>query len=88
MLKDNTNNCLANERKYKKHVGRRVCKLFDTVGGEEGEMTRYHDNVVGVEYHETYAEWMYKIHYPQDDDTEFVWRDEIEMMWCTCTHIK
>ena len=64
----------------KKHIHKVVCKVFPADG------IRYHGRVVGVDFHEIYARWMYMVVYT-DGDKESYWRSELTMLLCTCTDI-
>ena len=70
---------MLDKQKMMKHVGKVVCKLF-----EDGE--RYHGRIIGIDYHEVYARWMYKAQYA-DGDCEDYWRSELEILECRCTDV-
>ena len=58
------------------------CKVFPG----DGDNTRYHGRVVGVEFHEIYARWMHCVVYT-DGDKESYWRNELTMLLCTCDDV-
>ena len=58
-----------------KHIGDRVCAIFDGV--------RFHGEVTKVIFHDVHAQYMYHVVY-NDGDEEDYWRHELEMIKCTC----
>ena len=58
-----------------KHIGEKVCAIFDGV--------RYHGEVTKVIFHDVHAQYMYHVIYT-DGDAEDYWRHELEMIKCTC----
>ena len=58
-----------------KHIGTRVCDLFD------GE--RFHGEVTEVIFHDVHAQYMYRVVY-EDGDVCDCWRHELEVIECKC----
>ena len=90
-LRCNRDNDTINKRKHTKHIGRKVCCMFEVEGREDGHMERYHGQVVSVVYDEEYAEWLYHVVYDSfnghaEDHADY-FRDEIESLWCTCENV-
>ena len=74
-LKAMTPKSLEERMQMNKHVGERVCEIF------EGE--RYHGEVVGVIFHDIHAQYMYHVEYSDGDECDY-WRHELEMIKCRC----
>ena len=60
-LKVNDVNTEVNRRNHEKHLGRKVCGLFEDEVAGDGTLKRFHGTVTKVEYNDKYAEWMYHV---------------------------
>jgi len=58
-----------------KHIGTRVCQLFDD--------NLFHGEVVEVRFHDIHAQYMYHVVYTDGDECDY-WRHELEDVRCTC----
>ena len=66
---------LRDELSMSKHIGDRVCALF--------EGTRFHGEVTEVIFHDIHAQYMYRVVYSDGDVCDY-WRHELEMIKCAC----
>lgn len=92
MLRCNDQHNCSTKLKHKKHIGRKVCCMFEVEGQNDGTMERFHGTVTEVEYHELYGAWMYHVVYPEShghpqDEVDY-WRDQITPLWCTCEQVQ
>ena len=67
---------LRDEIAMNKHVGERVCAIF--------EGTRWHGEVTEVLFHDVHTQYMYRVVYSDGDVCDY-WRHELEMIKCTCS---
>ena len=58
-----------------KHIGTRVCQLFDEV--------RYHGEITEIKFHDIHAQYMFHAVYSDGDECDY-WRHELEDVRCTC----
>ena len=75
MLKVCVPRSLHDKLTMSKHIGDKVCALFDGV--------LFHGEVTEVIYHDVHAQYMYRVVY-QDGDKEDYWRHELEVIQCRC----
>ena len=66
---------LTDEMSMSKHIGTKVCSLFDGV--------RYHGEVTKVIYHDIHAQYMYHVVFTDGDQQDY-WHHELEMIKCRC----
>ena len=59
-LRYNKDNTTVMKRSHTKHVGRKVCCMFEVEGRNDGHMERFHGEVTSVKYDEDYAEWTHQ----------------------------
>ena len=67
---------LRDEIAMNKHIGDRVCAIF--------EGARWHGEVTEVIFHDIHAQYMYRVVYSDGDVCDY-WRHELEMIKCTCS---
>ena len=62
---------LSDEISMSKHIGTKVCSLFDAV--------RFHGEVTKVIYHDVHAQYMYHVVFTDGDQQDY-WRHELEII--------
>ena len=68
---------LKDEMTMSKHIGDRVCAVF------QGK--RFHGEVTKVIFHDIHVQYMYRVVYSDGDICEY-WRHELEMIRCHCVN--
>ena len=58
-----------------KHIGTRVCQLFDGV--------RHHGEVTELKFHDVHAQHVHHVVYSDGDECDY-WRHELEVVKCCC----